>query len=708
MSEPLSFLSIRIEAFRGFRDSQEVRLDGSAVILTGANGTGKTSLVDAIQWLLLGKLERLEPLRVHRNEEHIVNRYRLPGPATVEADVQVNGRALTLRRAGRYDSSILEVFEGDAHIQGDEAERFLKSAYLADSPLTMRSALLTSALLQQDVMRELLEASAAERYRYLNELLDLGVVERFESAAKDRFAERQTQVKQVEDQLRTLLSERDARLRRLETLEAQLRSRPGTVEVWNQLTTLLEEKSSSIMLPLPPRSVAELQHMLAGISATRARLDGLLEEGNALFEPSELANRPNDAQMNALREEFQVAAAAAEAGGQNVAAAREEERLAASASEAYGRLASYALALLSETCPVCEQQINPHTVAEKLRSRAEDVSVLVEVRQRRELVERSYVEAQERLESARRELELAESHVRQFVAANQRISDWLTRFASMASESEFLVVEEIPSDVARGKDRLSGLVTDLRAVESALQATISVLQSVAEAQEVETLRSELRQTGLAVEELEARVDGLRKHQLEAKDLVRASREAAVRVVDQRFSVLRPLVNDIYSRLDPHPSFKELDLDHEVYRSRGATKPVVKDPSLDVEANPSLVFSTSQANIAALSYFLGLGWAAGERALPFICLDDPLQSMDDVNVLAFADLCRFIRSQRQLIISTHEQRFAKLLERKLAPREHGQRTLVASFGGWDRSGPNISIREVKPQLEAQQLTFVRSA
>ena len=115
----------------------------------------------------------------------------------------------------------------------------------------------------------------------------------------------------------------------------------------------------------------------------------------------------------------------------------------------------------------------------------------------------------------------------------------------------------------------------------------------------------------------------------------------------------------------------------------------------------LVFSSSQANIVALSYFLALGWASRERTLPFLLMDDPLQSMDDVNVLGFADLCRFARRQRQLLISTHERRFAALLERKLASRRPGERTKLLNFASWDRRGPQIETQDVPAQLDVSE-------
>jgi len=82
------------------------------------------------------------------------------------------------------------------------------------------------------------------------------------------------------------------------------------------------------------------------------------------------------------------------------------------------------------------------------------------------------------------------------------------------------------------------------------------------------------------------------------------------------------------------------------------------------------------------------------------LDDPLQAMDDVNVLGFADLARRLRRQRQIVLATHEERFASLLERKLTGRLDGEDLLVHRFVGWTRSGPVIETRRVSPRTDLQ--------
>jgi hypothetical protein len=195
----------------------------------------------------------------------------------------------------------------------------------------------------------------------------------------------------------------------------------------------------------------------------------------------------------------------------------------------------------------------------------------------------------------------------------------------------------------------------------------------------------------------------------ARTLQRAGARASAAVADRRFRLLAPLVGDIFRRLDPHPVFKALDFALGVYRERGVADPIVRDIETGIDADPLLVFSSSQMNVAALAYFLAFGWASGRDSMPFVLLDDPLQSLDDVNALGFADLCRHMRRQRQLILSTHDGRLADLLERKLAPRSPAESTLVLEFGPWSRQGPSITRREVEPQLrEGSERLLVTAA
>ena len=126
----------------------------------------------------------------------------------------------------------------------------------------------------------------------------------------------------------------------------------------------------------------------------------------------------------------------------------------------------------------------------------------------------------------------------------------------------------------------------------------------------------------------------------------------------------------------------------MYYKRNVLVPQVVDPDNAVIANPLVTFSEGQLNAVALSYFLGMALNSPSTPLSFLLLDDPLQSMDVISALGFADMCRRLRTERQLILTTHDRRWAELLVRKLRPRVPGTKTIITELEGWTRDGPVI--------------------
>jgi hypothetical protein len=77
------------------------------------------------------------------------------------------------------------------------------------------------------------------------------------------------------------------------------------------------------------------------------------------------------------------------------------------------------------------------------------------------------------------------------------------------------------------------------------------------------------------------------------------------------------------------------------------------------------------------------------------MDDPLQSLDDVNLLGLVDTLRRTKALRRLILSTHDRRLANLLERKLRPVGDDRATRVYAFEGWTpHEGPVVVCKEIR--------------
>jgi Recombinational DNA repair ATPase (RecF pathway) len=52
--------SIKIDAFRGIPQNLELDLQGKSLLLLGENGTGKSSIIDAIEFFFTGKISHLK------------------------------------------------------------------------------------------------------------------------------------------------------------------------------------------------------------------------------------------------------------------------------------------------------------------------------------------------------------------------------------------------------------------------------------------------------------------------------------------------------------------------------------------------------------------------------------------------------------------------------------------------------------------------
>lgn len=693
------FRWVEIEGFRGFNHRQRIALDASSVIVMGPNGTGKTSFFDAVQWLLLGSLERLARWRVRKNDEHIVNRYRGADPAVVEAELSIHGTRIRLRRQGRYDKGLLEWHSDDGHAHGEEAELRLAQALAARPGQDFRRMLMSSALLQQDVVREVLEDKPSDRYQHLAALLGLDELGKFELAAKsrsDRLSETgkaaRATLQAAETRLETLQS-------RVEKLLAELQLAPDVELIRTEVLGRLAVHNPVIDLLTTPSNSAEAALLQSVAQASGEQLRVLENKRTELRERG--ANVPHlPAAEDITRREEQLAEAKRQAAAaeQAATAAEQEHAQAAARSSRLANLAVHALELLGTTCPVCGQDISEHDVRERLEHRIQqsDDADLEGATRAAETTRAALADARASIASLQESLAPLLTARAEAEAYRLETEAWRKDIASFDLAEPLKLVD--PEPVQEGNpDAIAAVLDALRGIWLAAGDLVAVLRSDASDLRLTEARADAKRLEDELPELRDAARLASEQEEKGRFLHRASTRAVSAVTQRRLRRILPTVQDIYWRLDPHPSFTTFDFDLTVYRERGIATPVVKDVEGEAHGDPLLVFSSSQANVAALSYFLALGWAAGESALPFVLLDDPLQSMDDVNALGFADLCRHIRRQRQLIVSTHERRLGSLLQRKLAPRLPGERTAVVEFKAWTREGPVIDQTTVPPQL-----------
>jgi energy-coupling factor transporter ATP-binding protein EcfA2 len=177
-------------------------------------------------------------------------------------------------------------------------------------------------------------------------------------------------------------------------------------------------------------------------------------------------------------------------------------------------------------------------------------------------------------------------------------------------------------------------------------------------------------------------------------VLNALRDAGSDVVTAELVRIEPLLQRIYATVDPHPAFRAVRFLTRTVRGRGRLWTSIDDLSANVSVEePVMVLSSSQLNVLAVSVFLALNLGVETLPLNVVALDDPLQSLDDVNLLGLVDLLRRVKGRRQIIVSTHDARFGALLARKLRPVSSNERVRIVEFEGWTREGPIVEAHEV---------------
>lgn len=83
-------------------------------------------------------------------------------------------------------------------------------------------------------------------------------------------------------------------------------------------------------------------------------------------------------------------------------------------------------------------------------------------------------------------------------------------------------------------------------------------------------------------------------------------------------------------------------------------------------NHDILYNMSSGQLAAvsLSFLLCMNQVyAQQQSLPVLLIDDPIQTIDDVNMVGLVDILRFEFKNTQIFISTHEQKFEWYLKYK---------------------------------------------
>jgi hypothetical protein len=130
--------------------------------------------------------------------------------------------------------------------------------------------------------------------------------------------------------------------------------------------------------------------------------------------------------------------------------------------------------------------------------------------------------------------------------------------------------------------------------------------------------------------------------------------------------------------------------------------LVTDDRLVRGVEPTTYLSTGQANVLALSIFMGIALRQRLLRIGVVCLDEPVQHLDDLHFLGFVSLLKRVGLSRQVVLSTADANVTEIITRQM---HSSWAELPTDFIRYEwqsfdpETGPSITIQSGPKQAAA---------
>lgn len=210
----------------------------------------------------------------------------------------------------------------------------------------------------------------------------------------------------------------------------------------------------------------------------------------------------------------------------------------------------------------------------------------------------------------------------------------------------------------------------LRNLDNELENQLIKIEAFLSQSNVITLKRELSGLTFELKKEEEKSDYYNEMLNQLKQLEESHGKIQSELMNEYLERHSEKIDDLFTQISPHAFFRHVHL----ISKNGELYIVVSDKKeqnlsqlsseeLENRFNASLTFSSAQSNVLAVCIFLALGLSQEWTPLQTIGIDDPFQNLDDINVFSFLDVLSQILLDKQVIISTHDDKFASLIRLK---------------------------------------------
>ena len=249
------------------------------------------------------------------------------------------------------------------------------------------------------------------------------------------------------------------------------------------------------------------------------------------------------------------------------------------------------------------------------------------------------------------------------------VSQFVTKNTQMVAGTERNLLGEAEKNTETEIQKLQALIEEFEKIEEFKNNLMPLLRYMTGQRKIEKLS---RRITFLTEKVRQRLEQ-EKNRLAA-------------IIDQQIQSFfyEDLINQLYKKIDPHPNYKTIKFKCDFSDLKPKLNVFVSGAE-DEYIIPNLYFSTAQTNILSLSIFLAKALNArddkGEQ-INCIFIDDPIQSLDSINILSTIDLIRslVVNFEKQIILSTHDENFHHLLQKKMpSPMFNSKFLELETFG-----------------------------
>ncbi|MBF2753679.1 MAG: AAA family ATPase [Gammaproteobacteria bacterium AqS3] len=667
---------VEICGFRGYREKIRVTFGSGFTVITGRNGVGKSTLLDAVEFALTGS----------------INKYAF-GKSAKESISDY----LWWRGEGSPNNHYVTVSFKNGDNKNFSITRTKKSGNKADKELKEIENALCYRVKPDDALHQLCQ-SLIIRDEWISALgLDLSETEHFKRVHSALGAVQKTDFVAKAQNI-------------LENIKAKHKlNQKAYSDAHNQLTDALAQLSEAKEDIVETEDIAVAKqtldaatsddfkditsYIISGRSALiegqrhLARINEMIRRGYKILEDQrEFDKKETVAAREVVKDRLELAKKL-KAEADDIF--EDKQRIFSIEKEANSFAASLALivehgekiGLHGENCPLCSAA----------RTDEEFLAGLVSARERMESLSAGFAVAQQQMDEARDIVNEKTDELMRLQEKWSEIQEEESRLVSLQQEHkevfelyglDFQLIQDPQAAdkyVAAERERLIDLERALLTLEaSQTVVNISLLED-----RVEILRKEVDAAAFQVEKSESALD-------KAKAMERGVRSILDEITKERLAQISPLLEELYQRLRPHHDWRFIK-----YSMRGNLR---RSLSLEVGEglNPQFFFSSGQRRVLGLAVLLSVYLARPWTPLRTLILDDPVQHIDDFRAIHLIELLAAIcLDDRQIICVVEDSALADVLCRRLSGASDGTGRRYDLEIGKDGAATIKSEREIPP-------------